>query len=90
MLLMVPGAVIFLTMLPEFFKPKEKQQLLFPLIYLALTVVGFGIAIVLFKVREFSVALIGLILAAAIITVVICTLFHYIHRIANKKPRIII
>jgi len=90
MLLMVPGAVIFLTMLPEFFKPKEKQQLLFPLIYLALTVIGFGIAIVLFKVREFSVALIGLILAAAIITVVICTLFHYIHRIANKKPRIII
>ena len=88
-LLAVPGAVIFLAMIIVLFKIKTKTVWHHIPIYLVLTLLAEGAAIFYFKFNHFGPRIIVLFTVVILVTTAICEIFHYIHYVANKKPRII-
>ena len=88
-LLAVPGAVILLALIIEFFHIKTRKVWHYIYIYLAVTLVAEVVTIVIFRFFSFSFRTVLLLLVVIIVTTAICQLFHQIYHIANKKPRII-
>ncbi|MBR5049005.1 MAG: hypothetical protein IKX74_05140 [Erysipelotrichaceae bacterium] len=88
-LLAVPGAVILAAMIIELLKIKTRTVWHHIPIYLALTLLAEGAAIFYFKFNHFGPRIILLFTVVVLVTTAICEIFHYIHYVANKKPRII-
>ncbi|MCR5067315.1 MAG: hypothetical protein K6A14_04555 [Erysipelotrichaceae bacterium] len=88
-LLAAPGAVILLAMIIEFFKIKTKTVWHYIPVYLVLTLLAEAAAIFYFKFNHFGPRIIVLFTVVILVTTAICQLFHHIHYVANKKPRII-
>ncbi|MBO4219258.1 MAG: hypothetical protein J5694_02035 [Erysipelotrichaceae bacterium] len=90
LLLAVPGGVILLAMIIEFFKIRTKSVWHYVPVYLVLTLLAETAAIVYFQFyRYFGPRIVVLLLVVVFVTTAICQLFHYIHYVANKRPRII-
>ena len=57
--------------------------------YLVLTLLAEGAAVFYFRFNHFGPRIIVLFMVVILVTTAICEIFHYIHYVANKKPRII-
>ena len=74
--LVVPGIVILISMVFNFFK--YKSQYFFPVVTCTLCLLGDVIVFVMFKLKLTGMVFLGLVATIAI-TGLICTLFHWLH-----------